>query len=162
MAHKLALLGQTDKEMADFFGVSESTLNLWKLKHPKFSESLKRGKTVADVAVVESLFKRATGFTKKAVKIMQAEGKSFEHVYDEYYPPEVGAIVFWLKNRQRDKFRDKPDVNVTVNNETGVKVDMSKPPEEWTVAELEEALRRSGGLEAIKGNGHEPKKEGKR
>ena len=30
-AYKLCLLGATDKEMADFFQVSLSTLNLWKI-----------------------------------------------------------------------------------------------------------------------------------
>lgn len=165
MAYRLALLGQTDKQMAAFFGVSEQTLNTWKHKHPKFLESLKRGKIEADADVVESLFKRATGFTKKAVKIMQADGKSFEHVYDEYYPPEVGAIVFWLKNRQKEQFRDKPDVNVTVNNEHGITVDLNKPPEQWGEAEIKAALAKSGGLEEItgrvNGNGHTAK-EGKR
>lgn len=153
MAYKLALLGLTDKELASFFDVSEQTLNSWKKKHPKFLESLKKGKTDADAEVAVSLYKRAIGFTRRAVKIMQSEGKSFEHEYDEYYPPEVGAIVFWLKNRQRDKFRDKPDLNLTVNHETGVSVDLTKPPEQWSQAELEAALKKSGGLDAINGRG---------
>ena len=36
---KLCLLGATDEEMADFFNVALSTLNLWKKEHPEFSES---------------------------------------------------------------------------------------------------------------------------
>ena len=43
-AVKLCMLGMTDAEMASFFDVSESTLNLWKEAHPEFSESIKRGK----------------------------------------------------------------------------------------------------------------------
>ena len=38
---KICALGADDKKLADFFNVSESTLNLWKLKHPTFSESLR-------------------------------------------------------------------------------------------------------------------------
>lgn len=41
-ARKLCLLGYTDAELADFFEVSESTINKWKLDYPKFSESIKR------------------------------------------------------------------------------------------------------------------------
>jgi uncharacterized protein YjcR len=45
-ARKLCLLGYTDAELADFFEVSESTINKWKLDYPKFSESIKKGKAV--------------------------------------------------------------------------------------------------------------------
>lgn len=41
-ALKLCLLGATDKEIAEFFSVSEQTLNSWKKKFPQFLESLKR------------------------------------------------------------------------------------------------------------------------
>lgn len=41
-ARKLCLLGYTDAELADFFEVSESTINKWKLDYPEFSESIKR------------------------------------------------------------------------------------------------------------------------
>lgn len=43
-ALKLCLLGATDKELADFFSVSEQTLNKWKKDYPEFLESLKREK----------------------------------------------------------------------------------------------------------------------
>ncbi|PHM57014.1 terminase [Xenorhabdus sp. KK7.4] len=61
-ARKLCLLGYTDKELADFFEVSESTLNNWKHDHPGFLESLKKGKQVADGEVAAKLFHRATGY----------------------------------------------------------------------------------------------------
>lgn len=43
-ALKLCLLGAIDKELAEFFGVSEQTLNKWKKDFPEFLESLKKGK----------------------------------------------------------------------------------------------------------------------
>src|SRR4051794_20120194 len=66
-AEKLCRFGATDKdatdkEMADFFGVAESTLNLWKAEKPEFSESLKSGKSSADAEVTDALFQRARGF----------------------------------------------------------------------------------------------------
>lgn len=123
MAYKLSLLGSTDKEMADIFEVSEQTLNTWKKEHPEFFESLKKGKDEADAQVTKSLFKRATGYSHKAVKILQYEGKPIEVPYTERYPPDTTAAIFWLKNRQPEKWRDRqeirheglPDPAVTVN-----------------------------------------------
>ncbi len=106
-AEKLCRLGATDKEVSDFFDVSESTLNKWKLDHPEFSESLKRGKTIADAEVADKLFKRATGYSHDAIKIMQYEGQPIEVPYTENYPPDTTACIFWLKNRRPDIWRDK-------------------------------------------------------
>jgi hypothetical protein len=36
-----AQLGATDREVAEFFNVSEQTPNTWKHVHPEFLESLK-------------------------------------------------------------------------------------------------------------------------
>jgi hypothetical protein len=38
---KLCKLGATDKDIADFFEVEESTINNWKVEHPEFMESIK-------------------------------------------------------------------------------------------------------------------------
>ena len=40
-AQKLATLGATDREAAEFFDVNEATLHRWKHEHPEFCESLK-------------------------------------------------------------------------------------------------------------------------
>src|SRR5437879_6362163 len=69
-AEKLCLLGATDADMADFFDVAESTVALWKRTHAEFSESIKRGKAQADATVADRLFKRATAYQHRAVKII--------------------------------------------------------------------------------------------
>lgn len=109
-AEKLCKLGATDKEMADFFDVSESTLNLWKIKHVNFSESIRNGKLLADLSVTESLYKKATGYEQDAVKIFQFQGDPVVVPYTEKYQPDTTAMIFWLKNRQPGKWRDKQDV----------------------------------------------------
>lgn len=160
IAYRHCLLGATDKDLAAAFNVSESTLNLWKQKFPKFSESLKAGKADADSEIAESLYKRAKGCSHKAVKIMQHDGEAFSHEYTEYYPPDTAACIFWLKNRRPDQFRNNPEVSVNIHNE--VKADLSKPVEEWGESEFEAELRKRGVLvpKAVTGNGHA--KEGKR
>lgn len=114
-AQKLALMGATDKQMADFWGVSEQTLNTWKHTHPEFLESLKAGKLIADGTVVQSLYRRANGYSHGAVKILQYEGAPVIVPYTEHYPPDTTAAIFWLKNRQPALWRDKVEVDQNHN-----------------------------------------------
>jgi hypothetical protein len=106
-ARKLAQLGATDREIAEFFEVAESTLNLWKGEHPEFSESLKVGKDVADDRVEQALYRRALGYTHDAVKIaVNASGEVTQVPHVEHYAPDTTAAIFWLKNRRKDQWRD--------------------------------------------------------
>jgi len=110
-ALKLCLLGATDKEIAEFFSVSEQTLNSWKKKFPQFLESLKKGKAVADANVASRLYSRAIGYDARATKFATNEGKITDKVeYIEHSPPDTTAAIFWLKNRQPGKWRDKKEV----------------------------------------------------
>lgn len=113
-AQKLCRLGATDKELADFFGVAESTLNKWKEDYPEFSESLKEGKALADAEVADKLYKRATGYEHAAVKIVANANTGQEHIvnYTERYPPDTTAAIFWLKNRRPDLWRDKTEQKI--------------------------------------------------
>lgn len=110
-ARKLCMLGMTDKELADFFEVAESTLNLWKKDFPGFSESLKGGKTLADAEVAAKLHHRALGYSHPEDDIRVVNGQIVITPTIKHYPPDTTAGIFWLKNRQRDKWRDKPEAD---------------------------------------------------
>jgi len=120
-AYKLCLLGAIDKELADFFDVEESTINNWKIAYPEFLESIKRGKTYADANVADRLYQRAMGYEHPDVDIRTValgDNQGSEVVQTpiiKCYPPETTAAIFWLKNRQRDKWRDKTDVEHSGN-----------------------------------------------
>jgi len=105
-AAKLAVLGMTDTEMADFFEVAESTFHLWKKNHLSFSESIKSGKVVADSNVAASLYQKAVGFQHKEDKIFLHDGKPVIVPTMKKYAPDATAAIFWLKNRQPEKWRD--------------------------------------------------------
>ncbi|GAA5786126.1 helix-turn-helix domain-containing protein [Chitiniphilus shinanonensis] len=108
-AEKLCKLGATDKELADFFEVSERALNDWKSAHPEFLQSIKSGKDLADAEVADKLFKRATGYSHPDVDIRAIEGEIVQTPLIKHYPPDTAAAIFWLKNRQKEKWRDKVD-----------------------------------------------------
>lgn len=115
--YKLTLLGATDKKLAEFFEVSESTLNLWKLEHPEFSESITRGKELADGEIAESLFHRAKGYSHpeddiRTVSYGPAGSEIVITPTVKHYPPDTAAASLWLRNRQPKLWRDKTDVEL--------------------------------------------------
>lgn len=112
IAHKLCLLGHTDKELAAVFGVSEVTINAWKKEHADFFAALKTGKELADSNVVHSLYQRAVGFEHDSEEIKVIDSKVERVPIRKIYPPDVLAAKFWLTNRQKDKWRDKQELQI--------------------------------------------------
>jgi hypothetical protein len=107
-AFRMCLLGATDKVLAGFFKISESTLNKWKHDFPEFSEHIYRGREEADTIVAASLYQRAKGFVKKdCEKVFQHKGEIVRARTQEYFPPDTAAIKFWLTNRHPELWKDK-------------------------------------------------------
>jgi hypothetical protein len=109
-AAKLCALGATDAQLADFFSVSVSTVNLWKTEHPEFSESIKVPKAQADERVEQSLYRRALGYEHDEVDIRVIDSQVVQTPIRKHYPPDSTAMIFWLKNRKPAEWRDKQDV----------------------------------------------------
>lgn len=109
LAEKLAALGATDIEVADFFEVDVRTIYRWKHEYPEFCQALNVGKDKADERVVNSLFQKAVGYEQEAVKIFMPAGAE-SPVYApfrEKIAPDTTAAIFWLKNRRPADWRDK-------------------------------------------------------
>jgi len=126
LAYKFCLLGATDAELGDFFDVCEETINDWKRVYPEFSASIKKGKEIADATVASKLYHRATGYEHPDVDIKMYEGRIIETPLVKHYPPDTTAGIFWLKNRQHKKWRDKVEVASTSKVEVTEKPDSSK------------------------------------
>lgn len=111
-AYKLCLLGADDAGLADFFGVTEATINNWKKAHKEFFESLIRGKDWADAEVAHSFRKRAVGYQYTEIHEEASESGDMRvsRKITKEVPPDAGAALNWLKNRQKDKWRDKQEV----------------------------------------------------
>lgn len=107
-AYKLAMLGLTDAQIAEFFEISKQTLYDWQAAHPEFLDSITRGKVPADAEVAISLYKRANGYSHEAVKIFLPPGATepIYAKYTEHYPPDTPAASLWLRNRQKALWRD--------------------------------------------------------
>lgn len=151
-AAKLCKLGATDKELADFFEVTEPTINNWKAQFPDFFKSLKRGKDEADERVEQSLYRRALGYSHEAVKIFKNKDEDAVLVpYTEHYPPDTVACIFWLKNRKPEVWRDKVDVDSADSRDK-----LSKLLElvEGRLGELTAASEGSAGSAGLSGPTH--------
>lgn len=98
--------GATIRDVAEFFRVTERTVYNWSHEYPEFFQALKVGRDAANNRVIQSLYRRATGYSFDSVKIMQYEGSPIEVPYVEHVAPDVTACIFWLKNRMPDEWRD--------------------------------------------------------
>lgn len=113
-AQKLcAHMAATDAELAAFFGVNLSTLHLWKLKHPDFSNALKAGKGPANDRVAKSLYDRAMGYSVTETDIRVIDGKIVKTEVVKHYPPDPTSMIFWLKNRESSNWSDTQKVEHT-------------------------------------------------
>jgi hypothetical protein len=121
LAHNFCLLGATDEQLAENFGVTRKTLQSWKRKHPKFLSAIKSGKNLADAEIARSLFDRAKGATWKEQQAFKCKDVTWEgnhRVESEHIevvwveraaPPDTEACKVWLMNRAKEYWRQKQD-----------------------------------------------------
>jgi hypothetical protein len=102
--YKYALMGATNEKIAEFLGISISTFERWQRERPEFKRCLEKGRHDADATVARTLFKKATGYYKRTEKAT-ASGQVV--TVKEYFPPDTGSAIFWLKNRKPETWRDK-------------------------------------------------------
>jgi transposase len=107
--------GKTNKQIAEILGVSPWTIYQYKRISPEFSHRLELGKSQADELVEQAMFARATGCWGKEAKTATDKGEVTDVKYvDKWYPPDVKAGIFWLTNRQSQKWRDRVEQEVSV------------------------------------------------
>ena len=118
--------GLSDQQIAKNIGISRSTLNEWRKKYPDISDTLKKGKEVADAEVENTLYLKCIGHKvqlKKTFKVKKIEyndaGKkikeeeNLETGEDEVYiPPDTKAIIFWLTNRMREDWKERQNTQM--------------------------------------------------
>lgn len=127
LAYNYCLLGADDKFLARSFEVNIDTIHEWKKKHREFSDAIKRGKEIADGQVAAALFKRAVGYEYEEDTLELVQKKKLEldeegNIRDKnvhrlvvtkriikQVAPDPLAAFFWLKNRQPELWRDKPE-----------------------------------------------------
>lgn len=100
--------GLTNEQIAHNIGVSEATWYRWLKQSCEICEAIKKGKEVVDAEVENALLKRALGFTCEETMTETSPEGVKTRTTKKIIPPDVGAAIFWLKNRRPDKWKDKP------------------------------------------------------
>lgn len=116
-----AMDGLTDEQIADRMDISRTTLYDWKRKYPDISDALKRGKDVYDGEAEQALFKSGLGYYVEEVEtyITETNGVQTKKIKKnkKWIPSNVTALIFWLKNRKPDKWKDRKAQDVEVKND---------------------------------------------
>jgi hypothetical protein len=111
IARKACEMGATDMDLAQMFAINVRTIHRWKLEHPEFADALEIGKDRANENVKLALYKRATGYTYDAEKIVTVGGLVQRIEVIEHVPPDTKAAETWLYNRDPENWKKVVKIN---------------------------------------------------
>ncbi|WP_410265145.1 hypothetical protein [Barnesiella intestinihominis] len=107
-------------------GISKSTFYEWLESYPDFSDSLKKARKEFRETILkkleQSLWKRAAGYEVEEVKneyrtlrdggeVLVKSSKTTKH-----FPPDTGALIFALTNLNSDKWKNRQDNRLSVDD----------------------------------------------
>lgn len=115
--------GISEAQLAHNMGISRGTMRNWKAENENFADLIADGKTVADTEVVNALYKRTQGYyyeeTLERLCVATGELELVER-RKKYLPPDMSAIVFWLKNRANEEWKDKIETEEKTDNQLSI------------------------------------------
>lgn len=100
MLEGMARDGLTDEQMAKKMGIAPCTLYDWRNKFSEISEAIKKGRAPIDYEV-----------ENKLLELCRSGDKT--------------AIIFWLKNRRPDLWKDRRDKDENTDKSIVIKLDDS-------------------------------------
>lgn len=121
--------GMNDEDLARAMGIAPSTLYVWLGKYPEISEAATRGRAGAREQILNSLYRKATGFSvmvKVPMRRRTLDGDDKIEIVEkeEYYPPDERAARLWLNAHERQLLRDEPDADSGEREEVRVIIDV--------------------------------------
>ena len=133
----MAREGLSIKQIAKQLYIADSTFRAYAAKYPELKEALKEGKEEADAKVENGVFFSACGgikTIKKAIKLKKpifdkynkkiGEEEVIAYADEEIYcPPNIAAAIFWLCNRQKEKWKHQR--NIEFKAKDGKKIEIS-------------------------------------
>lgn len=108
-------------KICEVLEISKDTFYRWKKEIVEFSDFIYQGTHGVDEAVIRSLSRKATGYTRIGVKVVKIKDditgadRIVNHPVKEYYPPDTRAAELWMRNRSniKERWSSIPDVDVT-------------------------------------------------
>lgn len=117
--------GHTEKEIAEHLNIAYRTLIRYKEKNSQLRQVLKKSKKALVAELEQSLYRKALGgfdIKKTVTKWIEIDGVKGEAIeYQETVieqAPDLGALIFALKNLAPDRWKDKQEINESVDELT--------------------------------------------
>lgn len=117
---KWARDGCTDKEIADNMGISRETFYKWKANYTDISDALKKTKNIVNAELEETTIKNAQEHEYEEVIITKRLNKDTgemevveEKRIKKVMPSNPLLLMFLMKNRMPEQYKDKQDVAVS-------------------------------------------------
>lgn len=121
---KWAADGMTDKEIFTRLGIGKSSFYEYKASLPELSDALKKGREIWDEVSVEkaeaALTQIALGYSFDETTVERVNGEIVvTKVVTKHIQPNVTALIFTLKNRAPDRWKDKQVMDINdITDET--------------------------------------------
>lgn len=135
--------GLSKADIAHNIGITAGTLSEWQNTYPEIKEAIKSGKQVIDIMVENALVKSALGFEYEevtqeltAVPKRDEEGNIIPGLFEDLpqlgvtkkvkkvQPPNATSMIFYLKNKLPEHFRDRREMELSgdIGHKQGVDV----------------------------------------
>lgn len=109
--------GLSQPQLSKNLGISLKTFQQNMKRYLPFRQAVKKGKEVADFEVENALYKRAKGYsyeeiTKELIIIDNETGEKelrVTKVITKHQAPDNVSMIFWLKNRMPQQWKNNPD-----------------------------------------------------
>ena len=113
--------GATDKEIADAFGLSLSTVYEYKKKYSEFREAFARGRARVVFDIKAALLKKALGFEYEEEKSIGRKDKDGKNIiliekYKRYSTPSETAAAMLLRNYD-ENWRDNDKASAEIKRQ---------------------------------------------
>lgn len=138
--------GLSDAQVAHNMGIARGTLHKWLGEYKALSDAYKKGSEVSTYEVENALYKSALGMEVTETELTEVKdmnGETVQKVLKQrkrYIPPNLGSIIFILKNRRSDKWRDKREIELPEAPDDGFMKALTVSAEnDWSTDEEEHA-----------------------
>jgi hypothetical protein len=106
--------GATMSELAEALNIGSATLYRWLNTYPELREAVNIGVDAFNPRVERALAERAIGGFVTLREGYRNERGTWIPPQRQYFPPDPTSMIFFLKNRMKEKYRDVHKVETVV------------------------------------------------